>query len=155
MVMDLLESVLEEFGKVVHIPGLKADEHHSCEIVLPDKGPRIQLELDKMEEFLVIGCEFAFIPHGRYRENIFKIALQSNALPPPRAGDFAFSKKADKLVLFTKMPIKNINGEKVAAIFGPFSEKATLWTHAIKEGEIPALHTTYTTRPAGTGMFGL
>lgn len=155
MVMDLLESVLEEFGTVVHIPNLKADEHHSCEIALPNKGPKIQLELDTSEEFLVIGCEFDFIPHGRYRENLFKIALQSNSLPPPRTGDFAFSKKVEKLVLFTKIPIKNINGEKVASIFGPFSEKAILWTRAIKEGEIPALHTTYSTRSAGTGMFGL
>jgi hypothetical protein len=155
MVMDLLESVLQEFGHVIHIPNLKADEHHSCEIVLPNKGPRIQLELDKNEEFLVFGCEFSFIPPGRYRENLFKIALQSNSLPPPRTGDFAFSKKAEKLVLFTKIPIKNINGEKVAAIWGPFSEKAILWNHAIKEGEVPALHTSYTTRPSGTGMFGL
>ncbi|MCB1114053.1 MAG: CesT family type III secretion system chaperone [Chlamydiia bacterium] len=153
--MDLLESLLDEFGKAVEIENLTADENRSCLIKLPEDGPEIQLELDKPEEHLIIGCNLGFVPPGRYRENLFKTALLANALPPPRNGDFAFSKKSDQIVLTAKLSIKELNGQKIAAVWDPFIEKATLWTQAIKDGEVPAVHGAYATKSSGRGMFGL
>lgn len=152
--MDLFGSLLEEFSKAVDIPDLHPDENQSCLIKFPEGGPEIQLELDREETHLIIGCNLGFLPPGRYRENVFKIALQSNGFPAPRRGDFAFSKKADQLILWTRMPIKDLNGQRIAAVWDHFLEKATLWHQAIKEGEVPALHGAFSTK-GGSGMFGL
>lgn len=152
--MDFFESLLQEFSQAINIPNLKPDGNNSCLIALP-KGPKIQLDLDGNQEFLILGSEIGFLPAGRYRETLFKEALRANSLPPPRYGDFAFSKKKDQLILFTKLPLKDINGEKIASTFAPFSEKATHWWSAIQRGEVPSLTGAFSTKKGGAGMFGL
>lgn len=154
MVMDLFESLLQEFSKAVNIPNLKPDGNNSCLIALP-KGPKIQLDIDSSNEFFLIGSELGFLPAGRYRENIFKEALRANSLPQPRYGDFAFSQKKETLVLTAKLHLRDLTGEKIAATFTPFAEKAQHWFEAIQKGEIPALSGTFSTRKGGAGMFGL
>ena len=154
MVMDLFESLLQEFSKAVDIPNLKPDGNNSCLIALP-KGPKIQLDIDPTNEFLIIGSEIGFIPAGRYRENIFKEALRANSLPAPRYGDFAFSQKKDTLVLTAKIFLRDLTGEKIASHYTPFAEKAQHWWEAIQKGEVPSITGAFSTRKGGTGMFGL
>lgn len=151
--MDLFESLLNEFGKVVNME-LHTDANNACLIKLPNDGPGIQLELDKTGNFLVMVSNIGFIPPGRYRETLFKEALRLNNQPHPRNGTFAYSKKADQLVLMEQIPIKDINGEKIASVYTPFSEKAALWKEAITHGEVPST-ASGSYRKAGTGMFGL
>ena len=154
MVMDLFEALLQEFSKATNIPNLKPDANSSCLLVLPN-GTKIQLDIDPGNNFLLMGAELGFIPGGRYRENVFKEALRANNLPAPRNGDFAYSKKKDLLILFTKISLKDLNGEKIASVFAPFSEKATHWKEAISKGEVPSLSGAFSTHKSGTGMFGL
>lgn len=157
MVMDLLESLLEEFSKATNLVPLKPDSNSSCLIALPKDGPKIQLEIDKTAQFLVIGSELGFIPPGRYRETIFKTALQANHLPHPRYGNFAYSQKADQLIMFELLPLKELNGEKIAQVYNPFVEKAIVWKDSIAKGDIPPLMGSLSAskRGSGGGMFGL
>ncbi len=153
MVMDLFESIMNEFGKVIGLD-LHPDKNQACLIQLPNDGPAIQIELDKTGNFVVLVSNIGFIPPGRYRETVFKEALRVNNQPHPRNGTFAYSKKADQLVLLEQIPVKDINGEKLASVYTPFTEKAAQWKEAITHGEVPQ-GTTGSTRRSGTGMFGL
>lgn len=155
MVMDLFESLLEEFSKTAEIPDLKPDSNNSCLIVMPNEGPKIQMEIDSTGNYFVMGTGLGFLPMGRYREMIFKEALRANGLPYPRVGDFAFSKKTENLIMFAKLPVKDLNGTKIASTFSAFVEKATHWQDAISRGEVPSINGAFSTRKGGAGMFGL
>ena len=102
-----------------------------------------------------MGSQLGFLPAGRYRESVFREALKANNLPPPRYGNFAYSKKADQLVLFDSTSLQDLNGEKIAQHFTPFAEKAFHWQDAISRGEVPSILGAFSTRKVGTGMFGL
>ena len=153
MVMDIYESLLEEFSKAAHIPNLKPDANNTCLLGLPN-GVKVQIELDSAQTAIIIGSGVGFLPAGRYRETVFKEALKANNLPHPRYGDFAFSKKTDNLILFMKLPLQNLTGDKIAALFAPFSEKAARWKDSIDKGEIPSLYEELGSRKGGRGCLG-
>jgi hypothetical protein len=151
MVTDVYSSLLQELGKLLKAE-LQPDANHSCLLQFPNKLS-VQIELDRSGNNLLIGCNLATVPPGRYRENVFREALKSNGLPPPRHGDFAYSKQADVLVLVQLLPLKDINGDKIMDALTPFLEKAKLWQEAITHGDVPtAIQATYSGK---SGMFGL
>src|SRR5262245_19403177 len=135
MVSDVLGIVLTELGRLLNIPDLKPDQNNTCLIKMP-KGPKIQLEMAKTGDGILIGIELGQVPPGRYRIDVLKEALKSNGLPLPRYGIFAWSRKADTLILYKKFPLKDLTGEKIAAFLSPFIEKANKWTEALAKGEV-------------------
>ena len=153
MVMELYESLLDEFSKVINIPPLKPDANNSCLIKLPEDGAKIQIEIDKTGDFLMLASNLGFVPPGRYREALFREALHHNNSPHPRNGTFCFSENTKQLMLMEYLHIKDLNGEKIASVFEPFSERATLWKKAIEKGEVPV--GAESVRKGGSGMFGL
>lgn len=155
MVMDIFDSLLTELSKELDIPDLKPDSNSSCLIVLPNDGPEVQLEIDPTGNYLVMGSLVGFVPIGRYRESVFKEALRANGLPGKINGSFAYSKQKDQLLMFDKLPVKDLTGAKIAAAFEPFVEKAQHWKESIAKGEIPSILGSFSTRKAGGGMFGL
>jgi len=155
MVTDLFGSLLEELIPFVKIPALRPDTHGSCLLKLENEAV-VQLDIDKSGLFLNFGADLGTLPPGKYRENIFREALKSNSGPPPVFGIFAYSKPLDRLVLFGQLPLRDLNGEKIASYLFPFAEKSLYWTNAIKNGEVPAGSSSYTSsRGTGGGMFGL
>lgn len=151
MVTDLFGALLQELGRSLQIKDLHPDRNNTCQIKLAT-GVTIYVELDRSKECLVIGSDIAQIPAGRFRENVFREAMKANGLPQPRHGTFAYSKQADRLVLFDKCPVKDLNGEKIAAIITPLAEKAQLWKEAIARGDVPTVSSVRTGR---VGMFGM
>lgn len=151
MVSGLFESILQELGTSLGIQDLHPDKTNSCLLKFRN-GVQIQLEFDKSGGFLIIGSELGTVPSGRYRENIFREALKSNGLPWPRNGTFAYSKKANQLVLFEMLSIRDINVQKILDVLKPFSEKAHIWKEALSKGDVPIVSDVYTGQ---TGMFGL
>ena len=154
MVANFFESILQELGhtEVIHLYDLHPDSNNSCLIKLKG-GLEIQLELDKSQESLLIGTDLGQIAAGKYREDVFCEALKANGLPYPRWGDFAYSQKSDHLVLFHKLNVKDLNGEKVADFLTHFLEKAFLWRDSIMRNDVPVVTDTHASKP--TGMFGL
>lgn len=154
MVSDAFGLLLEELAKLLKIKELHADANNSC-LIKFQKGPSIQLELRHSGDFLVMGCDLGIVPPGRYRENIFREALKANGLPPPRSGDFAYSRRTDKLVLTKELSLVQLTGEQVFNHLVPFFKKAKEWQQALAKEEIPIPPPSVEAAKAGGGMFGL
>lgn len=153
MVTDLFGAILQELSHSLKIENLSPDSNNSCLLRL-ESGLIIQLELDRRGEFLILGADLGTTPPGKYRENLFKEALKANDLPHPNHGILCYSKKSDHLVLYEKIHLKDLNGEKIAAEITPFAEKAFTWSEALMRNEIPAVNQAFTSHKPG-GMFGL
>lgn len=154
MVSDFFGTLLQELGRAIDIPKLKPDVNNSCIIRFRKQGDiRVQIELDPEGTNVIIGTDLGNVAPGRYRESIFIEALKSNGITP-RHGIFAYSRKADHLVLFEKMPIQELTGDKVADFLKLFLEKAKVWKEALSRNEVPVVVTAHTSRPMG-GIFGL
>jgi len=153
MVTDLVGTLLEELGRSLKIANLHPDSNNSCMIRL-ESGLIIQIELDKGAQFILVGADLGTVPPGKYRENLFREALKTNDLPHPNHGILCYSKKSDHLILYQKIFLKDLNGEKIAAEITPFSEKAYTWSEAIMRNDIPAVNQSFTSQKPG-GMFGL
>lgn len=153
MVKDLYGELLQELGKIIKIDNLHPDKNNSCQIKYKS-GITVSIEIDKNEENIVIGCDIAEVPPGRYRENVFREALKANGMPYPRIGTFAYSKQTSHLIFFHSLPLKDISAAKIADALGLFNEKAIQWKQAIDRGETPSF-VTATIGKGGGGMFGL
>lgn len=152
MVSDFFGTLLQEVARKLQIPNLQPDKNNSCQIRF-GKDLRIQLEIDPSGQNLIIGTNLGTVPPGRYRENIFTEALKANNLPSANRGTFAYSRKTDSLILFEKMPLKDLTGDIVADFLVFFLEKAKIWKEAVTRGEVPVAAAGTVARP--TGMFGL
>ena len=151
MVKDVFDTLLEEVGRSLEIPDLHPDSHHSCLIKLIN-GVSVQIEMDSQLQFITLGSDLGSLPTGKYRENVFREALKTNAQSGGVLhGVLAFSNKTDHLVLFKQMPMQDLTGEKIADEIAPFSEKALHWKNALEHGEVPVVSNIHTS----AGMFGL
>jgi len=155
MVTDLFGLLLNDMGALLEIKDLHPDANNSCIVRFPS-GVQIQLELDKSQEKLIFGCDIGEVPAGRYRANIFREALRSNGLPYPNShrGIFAFSKKADHLILFRTVLMKDLNAEKLVEELKPFEEKAAYWQETVMQGGTPVVGHGSQVMQSG-GMFGM
>lgn len=154
MVKDMFGSLLEDLGKMIKIDQLEPDQHNSCLISFTN-GVKVQLEIDHTRSLLIVGCDLGAIPPGRYRENLLREALKANGLPPPRNGNFAFSKKQDHLVMTEELPIKDINPDQIYQLLDPFLKKAKEWQEAITRGDVPTILPGAYRSGTKSGMFGL
>ncbi len=150
MVTDIFNAILTDLGNSLKISNLHSDQNNTCLIKLAN-GLKIQLELDKTGRQLIIASEIGILPTGRYRETILREALKSNGLTPKRTGIFAYSKKADKIILFEMMPLLDINNSKILDVITPLSEKALIWSTALVKGDVPVFTATSTT----SNIFGI
>lgn len=156
MVSELFDSLLKDVGKLFNID-LKPDENQSCLIKLKG-GIEIQLELNKAQDHLILGCNLGQIPIGRYREQVFRAALHSNGLNPPWNGIFAYSKHTDNLVMFEAITLRELSSEKLAFIVPLFTTKAQKWKESIQAGDIPHVEGGVSSGSSGSkpgGVFGL
>lgn len=153
MITDLFGTLLQELSRALKIPTLQPDRNNSCLLRL-NSGLIIQIELDRGGQSLIIGADLGAIPPGKYRENLFREALRANDLPHPLHGILCYSKKSDHLVLYQKIGLKDLTGEKIAAEITPFAEKAFKWSEALLHNDIPTVNQTFTSQKPG-GMFGL
>ncbi|MCB1112019.1 MAG: CesT family type III secretion system chaperone [Chlamydiales bacterium] len=147
------EAILEELGRELGIANLRPDQHNTCLLRLPG-DINVYIEMEKGNDYLIIGSDFGEIPPGRYREDLFAAALKSNALPYPKVGIFAFSEKTSSLAMYDRLWCKGLNGVNVADFLAPFAEKVKIWKEAIATNEVPAV-SQITTSDRQAGIFGL
>jgi len=153
MVADLFGALLEEFGNLIDVK-LQPDALHSC-VIKTQEGVKVQLELDRSSEHMVIACKLPEIPaSGGYRESVFREALKANGMPPPLRGIFAYSKTSKSLILYGKLDINGLTGAKILAFFNPFVAKAQVWHDALTRGDVPVGTAAAAAKPSG-GLFGL
>lgn len=152
MASNKLVAILQDLGRSTMIPirDLAPDRNNSCLISLPG-GVEIQLESDREDKNLMIGCKLSEVPLGRYKENLFREALKANG-QQDGYGSFGYIPRTNQLVLFDMLSYNDLSGEKVADFLEKFLEKAMTWRTAINNGEIPSLVFSHR---SGSGMFGL
>lgn len=154
MVTDFFGTFLQELGAILQVEDLHPDANNSCLIKFKD-DIRVQLEIDRQGQYLLLGSNLGEVPIGRYRENLFTEALKANGLPTlPRYGIFAYSKHANQLVLFEMFPIRELSSAKLGEFLPKYVEKAKIWKDAIARGDVPIISVA---TPSGKtmGMFGL
>lgn len=151
MVANLYETLLSEVGAILGVK-LFPDENESCQVKLKN-GLRVQMEMDHHSSKFVIGVDLGPVPPGEYRETLFREALRTNGMPPPRLGTLAFSQKSGHLLLFETMHSQDLNGERIVFTLSPLSEKALKWQTAIEHGELPPIEPPRSTSPMG--LFGI
>ena len=154
MVTDQYGTLLAELSSILKIP-LKPDKHNTCLIHFEKEHLHVQIEIDSSKDFIIIGTNIAEVPPGRYRQDVFKQALQANYIDKPRGGILAFSKHANKLVLFLKLPLKDLHGGLIAAALPDFLRKASRWKDEIEKNQLPPLSGETSTQTTGNRMFGL
>ncbi|OGN56951.1 MAG: hypothetical protein A3D96_06365 [Chlamydiae bacterium RIFCSPHIGHO2_12_FULL_44_59] len=128
-----LEELLQGLGKFLHLD-LYLDQYGACTIQI-HSTIRVQLQLDSTQENLWLFSLLTETPPGKFRENILKHALQTNARPDPCPGILGYILPTNQLALFHKFPIHILNGERLAGILGAFVEMAESWQKAIASGQ--------------------
>ena len=136
MVADRLGLILSELSSLIHVPNLQPDQNNTCVLAL-SSGIRVQIELDKSEEHLIVGIIIGDVPAGAYRSRIFRRALQINGLPPPRFGVLAYSRQANELILFDKLKIGRLTASDIASLLEMMVPKAQMWIDALETGKLP------------------
>ena len=147
--MNPFEDLLKELGALLG-SDLVPDEHSTC-IILFTNGVKIQLELDKSSEFLIIGSLLGEVSPGRYREQILIEALKNNHLP--EIGVFAFSIKKKALTLFIKKPFDELPANHLCELVRALSERALPWVTALKNQVIPSIPPTRSS--SGPSIFNM
>lgn len=138
MTMNQLEIFIEDLGKSLNIKDLKPDKFNTCLLKIEQKI-EVQIEMDKDPNYLFFGTILGEIPPGRYRENLFEAALKMNRSSPTSIGILAYSKKNNQLIMFDRISIKDLNGNKTADCLKAFVEKTKIWKEAIEKGDIPSI----------------
>lgn len=131
--IDAFEELLEGLGKAFHL-SLTTDRNHACSIQIEDHLT-IQLELDNSQENLFFFTKLIEIPPGKFRENVFRETLKANSLPDPRVGIFGYLAATNQIILYQRYPLKILNGERLAGLFGAFLEFGDIWRKAIASGQ--------------------
>ncbi|MBI5273079.1 MAG: CesT family type III secretion system chaperone [Chlamydiia bacterium] len=132
---DRFQQLLVELGAVFHLP-LSADHFGACSLRFPSKLV-VQLQLDASQENLVLFSLIGPVAPGRFRENMLREALKTNAAPDPRPGILAYIARLDQLVLFQSYPLLILNGDRLSVLFGNFLDMAELWSKALQNGQAP------------------
>lgn len=132
--MDKFEELLKELSHLIGSP-LTPDSKSTCLLVF-NNGVKIQLELDKSADFLIIGASLGELPPGKYREQILIAALKSNHLG--ENGILAFSLKKKELVLFEKLPFESVNAKELFEKLQKLVDKTHFWQETLSSQSIPA-----------------
>lgn len=124
---EKFQEILQKLSSSIELP-LKVDKLNACTLKIEDKI-KIQLKIDKTENFLIMIAMVVELPPGKFKENVFIQALKANA-EIEKVGYFAFSEKNSNLVLFEYVN-RDISDKLLKALFCQFIEKAIEWKEAI------------------------
>lgn len=151
--MSIFENILNDLSSEMSID-LKEDNHHSCLLTFEDKI-KVQLELDKPQENLVLGSIIDELPPGKFRENILKAALIENGLEIHKKGIFAYSERKNALIFFKKIPLNKIKPKELLIILYEFKDKALEWKEAISRGNIPQVSEQIASKSPSSSIFNI
>jgi hypothetical protein len=106
MVASQFQAILQDLEPFFKCK-LEPDNNNSC-LIKMSSGIKIQIELDRYGDHLLIATRLGVLPAGRFRELVFKEALKANASDSPSQGVFGYSKKSEQLILFFDARSKSI-----------------------------------------------
>lgn len=129
--MDTFAQLLSDLGLLLDIP-LSPDKRGACKLNIEDTI-HIQLEPDANREKLLLFCFLSEIPPGKFRENVLRDALKTNA--DPALGTLGFSERNNQLVLFAYLNFYPLTAKELLDFLSLFIAKAQAWKQAIATGQ--------------------
>ncbi len=130
--MGPFEELLAELGNALGV-SLNADSNNSCTLLVDEKL-KVQLEMQKEKDRLLMGARVGVVDPGRFRENVLIEALKENNLPYPQVGIFGYSPKNNQLALYDTLDLDDLTGEKLANYLSLFIGKSLEWKNALESG---------------------
>jgi hypothetical protein len=129
--MDTFAQLLSDLGLLLDIP-LFPDKRCACKLNIED-ALHVQLEPDANREKLLLFCFLAEIPPGKFRENVLRDALKTNA--DLTMGTLGFSERNNQLVLFAYLSFHPLTAKELLDFLSLFVAKAQSWKQAIATGQ--------------------
>ena len=112
---------------------LSPDKRGACKLNIEDTL-HVQLEPDATREKLLFFCFLSEVAPGKFRENVLRDALKTNAYPST-PGTLAFSERNNQLVLFANLNFSSLTAKKALDFLHLFMAKAQDWKQAITTGQ--------------------
>lgn len=109
------------------------DKRGACKLNIDDTL-HVQLEPNDTREKLLLFCFLSEIPPGKFRENVLRDALKTNA-DPSTLGIFGFSERNNQLVLFANLNFPYLTAKEILDFLHLFIAKAQTWKQAITTGQ--------------------
>lgn len=115
---------------------LYLDANQSCCIILND-AIKIQLELDKSRQNLILASHLFELAPGKFRENVLKAAIKSNYGLEKGIGTLSYLPRNSALVLYEIIPLVFLTESKLFSLFMSFYQKGLFWIENLKSSSIP------------------
>ncbi|MDR2539964.1 MAG: CesT family type III secretion system chaperone [Chlamydiales bacterium] len=130
--MDSFVQLLNDLSSLLDTH-LSPDKRGACKLNIDDVL-HIQLEPDATQEKLLFFCFLSEISPGKFRENVLRDALKTNA-DLNTLGTLGFSERNNQLVLFANLNFSSLTARKVLDFLHLFMAKAQAWKQAIATGQ--------------------
>ena len=131
--MDRFREILNELGDLLDLP-LYPDRLGACKLNMEDKC-HVQIEYQPHKQRLLLACMICEIPPGKFRENVFKEALKTNAVFPNQ-GSFSYLVRNQQLAIWHELPYYELTKEQLSKQLFQFIEKADLWRSCLENGSL-------------------
>lgn len=153
MYTDALSDLMNELGRLIHLPRLEVDENGFCAINYPNMNLKVEFKADDHNLYLEIFCQLGEVPPGRFREDVFHEALRANELPYPRYGNFGYHAGNNNLVLWELLPLKELRASDLAEYLAKFMMKGNEVKQSLQQNTVPTLAAQ--AKVHTSGIFGL
>jgi hypothetical protein len=130
--IDKFEELLKELSIQLEIQ-LHLDKNGACTIFFDEKI-KVQLELDKNLENLIVFCSINSITPGKFRENVLLEALKENDKFPYIA-TFAFFERESSLAMFNFLNFSSLSAQMLSSYLTLFVDLAILYQDALSHGQ--------------------
>ncbi len=130
--IDPFEQLIEQLSLSLDIP-LYVDPNRACLLSVHNRL-RVQIQLDRTQEKVILASFLAPLPPGRFRENVLAEGLKTNHLEEARPGVLGYHAGKDSLTLHKIYPLALLSGDKLASLLGAFIDYAQLWQEAMRQG---------------------
>ncbi len=125
---ELLKDLSIQLNTELHV-----DKHGAC-LINFDEKIKVQLELDKSSQNLIVFSPICQLPPGKFRENVFLDALKENNKFPYIA-TFSYFEKENSLAIFNFFHLNSLKSQMLASYLTIFVDLVKLYQDAILHGQ--------------------
>lgn len=129
---DKFKDLIKDLADLL-MQDLYVDKNGACVIVYDDVI-KVQLELDKSSQNLIVFSSVSPLPPGKFRENVLLDALKENEKFPYIA-IFSFFEPDSSLALHNFLDFANLKADVLASYLSTFVELCFLYRNAINSGQ--------------------
>lgn len=124
--------LINDLGKKLNID-IYADLNNIVTLMI-EKRVKIQIEIDSVGEFLILGAYIAELPPGKFREHILKNSLRVNYLINERPEILSYMNRENMLTLHRKFMLAALNVDELITQIKNITIRAKKWQDAIESG---------------------